>query len=125
MRTIDVHGAFEHGAVPRTNASCVETNVTDVAVNPVGTGPPAGTDVAGAVDGAVAVGVALAVLVVGVGAAAGVVLVPLLAPECAEPQPDTAKIANRTPDRSASPGRDVRNGGRMGSPLSPPVTGSR
>jgi hypothetical protein len=38
-----VQGAFAHGAVPRTNASSGETNVTEVAANPVGTGPPDGT----------------------------------------------------------------------------------
>ena len=38
-----MHGAFAHGAVPRTNASSGETNVTDVAANPSGTGPPDGT----------------------------------------------------------------------------------
>src|ERR1700678_3958195 len=43
VRRIDVHGAFAHGAVPRTNASSGETNVTDAAANPVGTGPPEGT----------------------------------------------------------------------------------
>src|SRR6516165_5771300 len=42
VRTIDVQGACAHGAVPRTNACSGETNVTDVAANPVGTGPPAG-----------------------------------------------------------------------------------
>src|SRR5215469_15527454 len=43
VRTIDVHGACEHGAVPSTYASCGETNVTEVAANPPGTGPPAGS----------------------------------------------------------------------------------
>ena len=42
VRTIDVHGVCEHGAVPSTNASSGETNVTEVAAIPVGTGPPAG-----------------------------------------------------------------------------------
>src|SRR5271165_963647 len=42
VRTIDVQGACEHGAVPRTNACSGETNVTEVAANPAGTGPPAG-----------------------------------------------------------------------------------
>jgi hypothetical protein len=46
VRTIDVHGACAHGAVPRTNASSTETNVTEVAVNPAGTGPPPVTPVA-------------------------------------------------------------------------------
>src|SRR6516165_7488591 len=51
VRTIDVQGACAHGAVPRTNACSAETNVTDVAANPAGTGPPAGSvaPVAGAV----------------------------------------------------------------------------
>ena len=47
VRTIDVHTAFGHGAVPRTKASCAETNVTDVAVKPPGTGPPGGAGVIG------------------------------------------------------------------------------
>ena len=58
VRRIDVHGAFAHGAVPRTNASSVETNVTEVAANPIGTGPPDGTatvDVLAAVAGAAGV----------------------------------------------------------------------
>ena len=42
VRTIDVHGVCEHGAVPSTNASSGETNVTEVAAIPAGTGPPAG-----------------------------------------------------------------------------------
>ena len=57
VRRIDVQGAFAHGAVPRTNASWVETNVTDLAANPIGTGPPDGTvtvDVAADVVGAAA-----------------------------------------------------------------------
>jgi hypothetical protein len=37
---MDVHGASAHGAVPSTNASSGDTNVTDVAANPAGTGPP-------------------------------------------------------------------------------------
>ena len=55
--------------MPRTKASCVDTNVTEVAVNPLGTGPPGGgagiMGVPGVTDGA-AVGVAA-----GVRAAAG------------------------------------------------------
>jgi hypothetical protein len=39
VRTMDVHGACAHGAVPRTNASSGDTHVTDVAANPSGTGP--------------------------------------------------------------------------------------
>ena len=42
VRTIAVHGACAHGAVPRTNASSADTNVTDVAANRAGTGPPEG-----------------------------------------------------------------------------------
>src|SRR5699024_7114950 len=62
VRRMDVHGACEHGAVPRTNASCGETNVTDVAANPPGTGPPAGC-VAG---GVLAAGVLAAGVLAGV-----------------------------------------------------------
>jgi hypothetical protein len=47
VRTIDVHTALEQGAVPRTKASRADANVTDVAVNPVGTGPPGGAGVIG------------------------------------------------------------------------------
>src|SRR5215472_2846142 len=39
VRTIEVHGACAHGAVPSTNASSGDTHVTDVAANPAGTGP--------------------------------------------------------------------------------------
>jgi len=46
VRTIDVHGACAHGAVPRTNASPTEANVTEVAAKPAGTGPPPVTPVA-------------------------------------------------------------------------------
>src|SRR5260370_21328349 len=42
VRTIEVHGACLHGAVPSTNASRVETKVTEAALNPAGTGPPEG-----------------------------------------------------------------------------------
>ena len=37
-----MHGARLHGAVPSANASRVETNVTEAALNPAGTGPPRG-----------------------------------------------------------------------------------
>src|SRR4029077_11690960 len=37
VRTIDVHGVCEHGAVPSTNASSGETNVTEVAAIRAGT----------------------------------------------------------------------------------------
>src|SRR5579872_4931195 len=40
VRAIEVHGASAHGAVPSTNASSGDTQVTDVAANPAGTGPP-------------------------------------------------------------------------------------
>src|SRR5215471_3819186 len=51
VRRIDAHGAWAHGAVPRTNACRSETNVTEVAANPAGTGPPAGTVAAGPAPG--------------------------------------------------------------------------
>jgi hypothetical protein len=55
VRTTEVHGACRHGAVPSTNPSRAETNVTDAARNPAGTGPPDGwTMPAGAATGAVA-----------------------------------------------------------------------
>src|ERR1035437_7124483 len=57
VRTIDVQGACEQGAAPRTNASCADTNVTDVALNPPGTGPPGGAGplgLPGVTDGATA-----------------------------------------------------------------------
>jgi hypothetical protein len=59
VRAIDVHGLLEHGAVPSTNASSVDTNVTEVAANPLGTGPSAGV-AAGLVAGAADVGVVAA-----------------------------------------------------------------
>ena len=93
MPAIDVHGACEHGAVPSTKASCVDTNVTDVAVNPPGTGPPGGagiTGVPGVTDGATA-GVAA-----GVRAAAG---------GGEDPQPDSAKPVSSTPERITQPAR--------------------
>ena len=37
-----MHGGEPHGAVPRTQPTCVDTNVTELAANPAGTGPPAG-----------------------------------------------------------------------------------
>src|SRR5690349_23233178 len=42
VRATEVHGACWHGAVPSTNASRVETKVTEAALNPAGTGPPEG-----------------------------------------------------------------------------------
>jgi hypothetical protein len=42
VRAIEVHGPGVHGAVPSANASRAETNVTDAALNPAGTGPPDG-----------------------------------------------------------------------------------
>jgi len=93
VRTIDVHGACEHGAVPSTKASRADTNVTDVAVNPPGTGPPGGAGlmgVPGITDGAAA-GVAA-----GVRAAAG---------GGDDPQPDSAKPISSTPERITKPAR--------------------
>ena len=72
-----MHGAFAQGAVPSTNASCAETNVTDRAANPIGTGPP---------DGTVTVGVPGDV----VGPAAPVEAAPLAADAGAEPAPPDA-----------------------------------
>jgi hypothetical protein len=45
-----VHGASAHGAVPSTNASSGDTQVTDVAANPAGTGP-AGAAAGGPAEG--------------------------------------------------------------------------
>src|SRR5580692_1794700 len=50
VRAITVHGACAHGAVPSTNASSGETQVTDVAANPAGTGPAGASAVAPASD---------------------------------------------------------------------------
>src|ERR1019366_1443022 len=44
VRRITVHGRCAHGALPRTNAVCDETNVTLVAFVRAGTGPPAGVE---------------------------------------------------------------------------------
>jgi hypothetical protein len=90
VRTIEVHGLAEHGAVPRTNASSAETNVTEVAANPLGTGPPAGM-LAGLVvavpvaAGVLAAGVVDAALCPPVAVDAAVEVAP--APELAVPQP--------------------------------------
>jgi hypothetical protein len=91
VRTIDVHGACEQGAVPRTKASCVDTNVTDVAVKPLGTGPPGGAGIMGApgVTDGPTVGVAA-----GVRAAAG---------GEDDPQPDSAKPISSMPARITKP----------------------
>src|ERR1700689_4840120 len=100
VRRIDVHGAFAHGAVPRTNASSVETNVTDLAANPIGTGPPDGTltvDVAADVAGG-----------------AGRPAEPPPAPKLVAPQAVSATAASRAPD--TSPTRDARNDVFMRSP---------
>src|SRR5215470_5127173 len=99
VRTIDAHGAWAHGAVPRTNASRSETNVTEVAANPAGTGPPAGTDAAGPAPGdALAAGPVAAdagdvALTPPDGEVAGVeerapAPPPPAPPECADPHPD-------------------------------------
>src|SRR5215469_16125721 len=85
VRRIEVHGACAHGAVPRTNASCVETSVTEVAVNPGGTGPPVGWDVTGPVLGGLLAGEA------GEGAC------PLLAGAVPAPVPDVGVLALPVP----------------------------
>jgi hypothetical protein len=123
VRTIDVHGAFAQGAVPRTNASPGETNVTEVAANPAGTGPPLG---------AVAIPVAAAVEAAPLAAAVEAELAPPEPagplddvvgetaeapppdPELAAPQAVSATAASRAPD--ASPARDARNDVFMRSP---------
>src|ERR1700689_5443914 len=125
VRRIDVHGAFAHGAVPRTNASSVETNVTDLAANPIGTGPPDGTvtvDVAADVVGADARPRGAAAGVNPAPPAApgplddevGEPAAPPPAPELVAPQAVSAIAASRAPD--ASPTRDARNGVFMRSP---------
>ena len=125
-----MHGALAHGAVPRTNASCGETKVTDVAANPIGTGPPDGTvtvDVLADVVGAAAP-VEAAPLAADAGAelappdAAGpldaavgeAAAAPPPAPELAAPQAVSATAASRAPH--ASPTRDARNDVFMRSP---------
>jgi hypothetical protein len=128
VRTIDVHGACEHGAVPRTNASCVETNVTEAAANPRGTGPlAAGSVTVGCVFDGVGVGVAGCVAApLAVEVAAGVVApLPPPEPELSEPQPDSAKVVKTALDRRAAPSRDARNVGLIADPLSPPDAGRR
>jgi len=79
--------------VPRTKASCADTNVTDVALNPPGTGPPGGAGLMGppGVTDGVTVGVAA-----GVRAAAG---------GGDDPQPDSAKPISSTPERITKPAR--------------------
>jgi hypothetical protein len=125
-----VHGAFAHGAVPRTNASSGETNVTEVAANPSGTGPPDGTatvDLPAAVAGAAGVeeaappapGAAAAELgppdpAGPLDVAGEVTAVPTPAPELAAPQAVSATAASRAPH--ASPIRDARNDVFMRSP---------
>ena len=124
-----MHGAFAHGAVPRTNASWVETNVTDLAANPIGTGPPDGTvtvDVAADV-----VGAAAPVEAPPPAADAGAELAPPdaagplddelgepaappPAPGLVAPQAVSATAASRAPD--TSPIRDARNDVFMRSP---------
>jgi hypothetical protein len=98
VRTIDVHGLLEHGAVPRTNASSAETNVTEVAANPPGTGPPAGV-AAGLVAGAADVGVVAedaAGEPLGVPGAADVTdePAPAAGPELTDPQPVSDSAAS-------------------------------
>ena len=43
VRSTDVHGLCEHGAVPRTQPSLADTNVIEMGRKPGGTGPPGGT----------------------------------------------------------------------------------
>src|SRR3984957_6676855 len=129
VRRIDVHGAFAHGAVPRTNASCGETNVTDRAANPIGTGPPAGTvtvdvlaDVVGpaapveaaplAADPGVALGPPDAAGPLD--DAAGELAAAPPAPELDAPQAVSGTAASRA--APASPTRDARNDVFMRSP---------
>src|SRR5215472_17229677 len=126
VRRIDAHGAWAHGAVPRTNASRSETNVTDVAANPAGTGPPAGTDAAGPAPGdplaagPVAADVGDVAPTPPVGEVAGAEVPasapppPAPAPDCADPHPDSASAASSAPERTERPARDVFIG--------PPVT---
>jgi hypothetical protein len=130
VRTIEVHGACEQGAVPSTYASCEETNVTDVAANPPGTGPPAACPEAGAlVAGVVADGVVPADVAPAedVGDVAGVVLlvppVPPPPPGCDDPQPASAKVASTALAASAVPARRLSNAHGMGASLPLRVTG--
>jgi hypothetical protein len=112
VRTIDVHGLLEHGAVPRTNASSVETNVTEVAANLLGTGPPAEVvtgPVAAAVDeGAADVGVVVADVVgepLGAPDAVGVTdeSAPAPEPELNDPHPATNSAASSAVMPTATP----------------------
>ena len=134
VRTIDVHGVCEHGAVPSTNASSGETNVTEVAAIPAGTGPPAGV-AAPPVPCPVAVAGLVGAAGADVVAAAAVVPLPLPAPpECCVPQPASASAVAVTsvPRRTAAPDGRGRNVILMWSPqrrqppgLDSPVTGFR
>src|SRR5580700_283268 len=134
VRTIDVHGLCEHGAVPSTNASSGETNVTEVAAIPAGTGPPAGV-AAPPVPCPVAVAGLVGAAGADVVAAAAVVPLPLPAPpECCVPQPATASAVAVTsvPRRTAALDGRGRKVILMWSPqrrqppgLDSPVTGFR
>jgi hypothetical protein len=122
VRRIDVHGALAHGAVPSTNASSGETNVTEVAANPLGTGPPGGALTADAV----AAGALAAPLAADAEAEAdaappdvadvlgAVAPPPPPAVELAAPHADSATAASNAADSSAA--RDARDGVFMTSP---------
>jgi hypothetical protein len=132
VRRIDVHGAFAHGAVPRTNASSGETKVTEVAANPLGTGPPADAVTVGVVVG----GVLAALLAAEAEPEADVAPPevadavddadepPPLAPELAAPHADSATADSATADSATadssapdgSAARDHRNDVFMKSP---------
>jgi hypothetical protein len=62
VRTIDVHGGLEHGAVPSSHHVNSLIAVNDRGEKPGGTGPPAGLMTAGTVLEVVVLTVALAVL---------------------------------------------------------------
>jgi hypothetical protein len=130
VRTIDVHGVCEHGAVPSTNASSGETNVTEVAAIPVGTGPPAGV---AAPPEPCPAAVAELAGAAGADVVAAADVVPLPAPpECCVPQPASASAVASAPKRTAAPDGRGRNAILMWSPQrrqppgpDSPVTGFR
>jgi hypothetical protein len=106
VRTIDVHGLAEHGAVPRTNASSAETNVTEVAANPLGTGPPAGVLAGLVAAGLLAAGVVDAALWPPVAVDVAVEVAPGPEPELAVPHPARNTTVNSAVKQAAT--RDAR-----------------
>ena len=102
VRTTDVHGGVEQGAVPSTKPSAAESKVTDAGTKPLGTGPSGGPETGGGAGAAVTEDPVVAPVVDDPPAVVGVAWRPLGCPHAARPSETRTTMTGS--DRFTAPG---------------------